>query len=733
MSVFYDKANGIFNLQTPGTSYIIGIYEGKIPMHIYYGKKIEKTTDLMSMFGYEPFWTNISFAVDSREINGAMLGGLPQEYPTYGTGDYRTPLFHARYADGSTVTNLFYTGYRIYDGKEELDGLPSTYVEDGSEAQTLEIFLEDELTGVKVVLRYTAYNDRDVITRSNRIINGGKDDVRLQSVLSGAVELPECDYDFVHFSGSWARERHVEKNPLMRGNQYVDSLRGASSHMHNPFVCLASKGATETSGNVYAMNLVYSGNFISGAYVDTYDRTRFYTGINPFDFEWKLEPGESFQTPECVFVYSDGGFDKMSQTMHSLVRERVCRGKYRDVERPVLLNNWEATYFDFTEEKIVDIAKKAAEVGVELFVLDDGWFGERNDDKSSLGDWFANKEKLPSGIDGLAKKVNDLGLKFGLWFEPEMISEKSKLYEAHPDWCLHVEGRSCSMGRNQLILDYSRDDVCDYIIESLSKIFAEANIEYIKWDMNRNMSEIGSAVLPADRQRETAHRYMLGLYRVLATLKDRFPDLLMEGCSGGGGRFDLGMFCYFNQFWTSDDSDAVERQYIQDGTSYGYPTVVMGAHVSAVPNHQVKRVTDINLRGYVALSGQFGYELDLATLTDGEIAEVKKQIALCKEFAPVFHKGAMHRIKSPFSDNMTVWEFVSADGNTAILQIFGIKGQVGAPHKRICLRGLEAGALYKERFTGKLYTGEMLMNIGIFRNCCEDYTHEMMILEKVGM
>ena len=314
-----------------------------------------------------------------------------------------------------------------------------------------------------------------------------------------------------------------------------------------------------------------------------------------------------------------------------------------------------------------------------------------------------------------------------------MISEKSKLYEAHPDWCLHVEGRSCSTGRNQLILDYSRDDVCDYIIESLSKIFAEANIEYIKWDMNRNMSEIGSAVLPADRQRETAHRYMLGLYRVLATLKDRFPDLLMEGCSGGGGRFDLGMFCYFNQFWTSDDSDAVERQYIQDGTSYGYPTVVMGAHVSAVPNHQVKRVTDINLRGYVALSGQFGYELDLATLTDGEIAEVKKQIALCKEFAPVFHKGAMHRIKSPFNDNMTVWEFVSADGNSVILQIFGIKGQVGAPHKRICLRGLEAGALYKERFTGKVYTGEMLMNIGIFRNCCEDYTHEMMILEKVGM
>lgn len=731
MSVFFDEANGIFNLQTPDTSYIIGIYEGKLPMHIYYGKRVERTSNLMSMFGYKPFWDNGCWAVDSKEISGANLTNIPQEYPTYGTGDYRTPLFHARYADGSTVTKLFYTGYRIYDGKAELDGLPSVYLEDDSEAQTLELYLEDELTGVKVVLSYTAYNDRDVITRSNRIINGGRDDVRLQSVLSGAIELPECDYDFVHFSGAWARERHLEKNPLMRGNQYVDSLRGASSHVHNPFVCLASKGATETQGEVYAMNLVYSGNFVSGAYVDTFDRTRFYTGINPFDFEWKLESGESFQTPECVFVYSDSGFDKMSQTMHSLVRERVCRGKYRDLERPVLLNNWEATYFDFTEDKIVNIAKKAAEVGVELFVLDDGWFGERNSDNGSLGDWFVNKDKLPSGIDGLAKKVNDLGLKFGLWFEPEMISENSRLYEAHPDWCLHVEGRSRSTGRNQLILDYSRDEVCDYIIDSLSKIFTEANIEYIKWDMNRNMSEIGSAALPADRQRETAHRYMLGLYRVLGTLKERFPNLLMEGCSGGGGRFDLGMFCYFNQFWTSDDSDAVERQYIQDGTSYGYPAVVMGDHVSAVPNHQVKRVTDINLRGYVALSGQFGYELDLAALTDEEIDEVKKQIVLCKELAPVFHKGTMHRIKSPFRDNMTVWEFVSEDGNIAVVQIFGLKGQVESPCKRICLRGLEPKAVYKERFTGKLYIGEALMNIGIFRNCPSDYTHEMMILEKI--
>lgn len=732
MSVFYDEANKIFNLKTPETSYMIGIHEDKVPMHIYYGKRVDRTYDMDAMLGYEPYWHNSGSSVFSRDFSGVSLTTIPQEYPTYGTGDYRVPVFHAQYADGSTVSKLYYKGYKIYDGKPELDGLPSTYIEDKSEAQTLELYLEDELTGVKVVIAYTAYNDRDVITRSNRIINGGQNSVKLQSALSGCIDLPECDYDFVHFQGSWARERHVEKNPLMRGNQSVESLRGATGHIHNPLVCLASKQATETSGEVYAMNLVYSGNFVSGAYVDTFNRTRLYSGINPFDFEWKLEPGESFQTPECVFVYSDCGFDKMSSVMHSLVRERVCRGKYRDLERPILLNNWEATYFDFNEEKIVDIAKKAAEVGVDLFVLDDGWFGERNKDDCSLGDWFVNKEKLPSGIDGLAKKVNELGLKFGLWFEPEMISEKSKLYEAHPDWCLHVDGRSRSTGRRQLVLDLSRDDVCDYIITVLSDLFDKANIEYIKWDMNRNMSEVGSALLPPDRQRETAHRYILGLYKILGTFKERFPNILMEGCAGGGGRFDLGMFCYFNQFWTSDDSDAVERQYIQDGTSYGYPTVVMGAHVSAVPNHQVQRVTDINLRGFVAMSGQFGYELDLATLTDDEIAEVKKQIALYKEFGPIFHKGSMHRIKSPFKDNMTVWEFVSEDGNTAIVQIFGIKGQVREPHKKICLRGLEPKAVYKDRFTGKLYSGEVLMSMGIYRNCPADYTHEMLILEKIS-
>lgn len=731
MPVIYDKQNSIFNLQTPDTSYIIGIYENKLPIHIHYGKRLNKTYDMEKMLDLD-FSDGEGFCVNSVEFEKPIsLTILPLEFPTYGSGDYRTPVFHAQYEDGSTVSKFYYDGHKIYDGKPKIDGLPATYVESDSEAQTLELYLKDDLTGVRVVIRYTVYNNRNVITRSHTIINGGNGVVKLKNVMSGCIDFPDMDYEFVTFNGAWARERFIKKNPLFPGKQSVESLRGSSSHFFNPFVCLASKNATEDYGDVYGINLVYSGNFESGVYVDTQNRTRLYTGINPFDFEWKLEVGECFNTPECVMVYSDSGFCKLSHTYHELIRNRLCRGKYRDKERPVLINNWEATYFDFNEEKIVNIAKKAAEAGIELMVLDDGWFGKRNDAHTSLGDWYVNKEKLPDGIDGLAEKVNKLGLKFGLWFEPEMISEVSRLYEKHPDWCLHVDGRSRSLGRNQLVLDYSRDDVCDYIIETLSDIFSKANIGYIKWDMNRNMSEIGSAILPADRQRETAHRYMLGLYRVLDTLKSRFPDILMEGCSGGGGRFDMGMFYYFDQFWTSDDSDAVERQYIQTGTSYCYPLSVMGAHVSAVPNHQIHRTVDIDTRAIAAYPGQFGYELDLGLVSDEEFEKVKEQVKLYKNYGKVFHRGDMYRIKSPFEDNMTAWEFISDDGNTVILEIFMIKGIPSSPKNIIKLKGLEENCMYKDELSGKVYSGEVLMNIGLKRGAYKDYMSEIMIFKKI--
>ncbi|MBO5070843.1 MAG: alpha-galactosidase [Roseburia sp.] len=730
MPILYDKEHAIFNIQTPDTSYIIGIYDGKLPLHIHYGKRIEQTYDMFDMLD-KPAGKNYSFDPVCMDFSEKIARNVHLfELPTYGDGDYRMPAFHAQYADGSTVSKLYYTGHKIYDGKPALSDMPSSYVEDDSEAQTLELYLEDELSGLQAVLCYTAYGDRNVIVRSNRYVNAGKATVTLYNVDSGCIDFDHNDFDFVHFYGAWARERMMERTPLLHGLQAIDSARGSSSHYQNPFVCLASHDAGEDMGEVYGMNLVYSGNFHAGAYVDSFHKTRFFTGINPFDFQWKLDCGESFQTPECVMVYSDRGFGKMSRTYHEFIRERICRGKFRDQERPILINNWEATYFDFNEDRIVAIAKKAAEMGVELMVLDDGWFGHRNDDHTSLGDWFVDKNKLPDGLASLAKKINALGMKFGLWFEPEMISTESELYGKHPDWCLHVQGRSSSEGRNQLILDLSRTEVCDYIIDTLSEILGNANIEYIKWDMNRNMSEIGSAYWSPDRQREVAHRYMMGLYRILGTIKERFPHVLMEGCSGGGGRFDLGMFCFFDQFWTSDDTDAVERQYIQTGTSYGYPAMVMGAHVSACPNHQTGRTTDIKTRGYVALAGQFGYELDLSTLTEEELAEVKKQIALCKELAPVFHKGDMYRIKSPFEGNLTVWEFVSKDKKTAVVEIFVIKGMANPSYECIRLKGLDSAAVYVDRNTGKKYSGEVLMHMGIKREGWKDYSHEILILEK---
>ncbi len=731
MAIIYDEQNKVFNMQTPNTSYCFGIYGGRLPLHIHYGKRLNHTAGIFEMLDVPAkYCTN--FNPKNKEFDVELeLNTKLYELPTHGTGDYRTPAFHAEYADGSTVTKLMYAGHKIYDGKPSLGEMPSSYVENDSEAQTLELYLKDELTGLKAVIYYTAYNDRDIITRSQCYINEGNEPISLKKVYSGCIDFESKDFDFVHFYGVWARERQLQRTPLINGLQSVDSTRGASSHNHNPFVCLVSHDATETTGDVYAMNLVYSGNFESGAFVDGYDKTRFFTGINPFDFSWKLESGESFQTPECVMVYSAEGFGKMSRTYHEFVRERVCRGTYRDLRRPVLLNNWEATYFDFNEDKIVAIAEKAKEMGVELMVLDDGWFGKRDDDRTSLGDWFPYKEKLPNGLEGLVKRINDLGMKFGLWFEPEMVSPVSELYQKHPDWCLQVRGRSITEGRNQYILDLSRADVCDYVIEMLSNIFENANIEYIKWDMNRNMTEVGSLLLPADRQREVAHRYMLGLYRILGTLKTRFPHILMEGCSGGGGRFDLGMFCFFDQFWTSDDTDAVERQYIQTGTSYAYPTTVMGAHVSACPNHQTGRTTDIKTRGYVALGGQFGYELDLATLNERELTEVKKQIALCKEFHPVFHWGDMYRLRSPFEGQMTAWEFVSKDKSTAIVEIFTIKTVVTPNNESIVLQGLDPDAMYKERYTGKVYYGEHLMNIGLKRRRESDFSGELMILERM--
>jgi len=583
MPIIYDEKEKIFMLHTKNTTYAFAWFKENFLVHLYWGKKV---SDFGKVENVVPFMAR-SFSTPAYGFERKYSADtMPLEFPVYGNTDLRTPAFHAEYEDGSTVTKLEYNTHRIYKGKKPLEALPATYVENDDEAESLEVELVDSFTGMRVILQYTAYSELDVITRSVKVINGGIKNIKLLKVMSGGFDMQGCDFDMLHLWGAWGKERQVERRPLPHGQISVDSKRGSSSHHHNPFVCFVDKDATENKGNAYGLSLVYSGNFVAGAEVDSYDTTRSFIGINPFNFGWILNPGAEFQAPEAVMVYSANGIGEMSRIYHKLYRNRLCRGKWRNKERPILINNWEATYFDFDEDKILAIAKKAKEIGVELLVLDDGWFGKRNIDNCSLGDWYVNKSKLPSGIDGLAEKVNKMGLKFGLWFEPEMISPDSDLYRAHPDWCIHVNGRERSEERWQLILDLSRDDVCNYIIEAVCNILKSANIEYVKWDMNRNMSEIGSDKLLPEQQCEFCHRYILGLYKVLEKITSRYPDILFESCSGGGGRFDPGMLYYMPQIWTSDDTDAIERLRIQHGTGIVYPLSVMGAHVSASPNHQ---------------------------------------------------------------------------------------------------------------------------------------------------
>ncbi|MGB3721144.1 MAG: alpha-galactosidase, partial [Hyphomicrobiaceae bacterium] len=542
-----------------------------------------------------------------------------------------------------TASELVYDSHRIVPGKPKLPGLPATYVERDDEAETLEITMKDPASGLAVVLSYTVFEKWNAIARSARLINNGSTAIEVQRALSMSVDFAHDRYDLLQLSGAWARERYVHRRPLVPGLQAVESRRGSSSHVQNPFVALLERGADEDHGGVYGVSLVYSGNFTAGVEVDQFHSPRLFIGINPFDFGWRLEPGESFQTPEAVLVFSAEGLGGMSRKYHDLYRSRLCRGTFRDKTRPILVNNWEATYFNFDADKIEAIARAGKELGIELFVLDDGWFGKRDSDNSSLGDWFVDRRKLPNGLEDLVQRVRNLDMQFGLWFEPEMVSPDSELYRAHPDWCLHIEGRRRTEARQQLILDLSREDVQDYIVKTISGILSSAPITYVKWDMNRNMTEIGSAKLPPERQRETAHRYMLGLYSVLDRITSAFPHVLFESCSGGGGRFDPGMLYYMPQTWTSDNTDAISRLKIQYGTSIVYPVSAMGAHVSAVPNHQVGRVTPLETRGHVALSGNFGYELDLTKFTEEEKEIVKAQIALYKEIRHLVQFGDFYR------------------------------------------------------------------------------------------
>ncbi|MGQ4666599.1 alpha-galactosidase [Metabacillus halosaccharovorans] len=711
MGIHYQEENKVFHIKAKDTSYVMQIVRDGYLLHLYWGKKVNQyrhsnhIQQLDRGFSGNPY--------EQRHDRTFSLDTLPQEYPQYGNTDFRKPAYQVQLENGSTVTDLRYDSHTIYKGKRNLEGLPSTYVENDHEAETLEITMKDSLTGLSVVLSYTAYENFNVITRSARLINQGSESLKILSAHSLSVDFRDADFDFLHLHGAHVKERFIEKQPLRHGIQSIESTRGASSHQHNPFIALLRKGTTEDTGEVYAFNFVYSGNFLAQAEVDQFKTTRVTMGINPFDFSWKLEQGEAFQTPEAVMVYSSSGLGDMSRTYHELYRTRLVRGTYRDKERPILVNNWEATYFDFNAEKIKDIARAGKEVGIELFVLDDGWFGKRNDDTSSLGDWFVDKQKLPNGLDQLAKQINEMEMQFGLWFEPEMISVESDLYREHPDWCLHVPGRDRSESRRQLVLDFSREDVCKEMTKRVSDILSSVPISYVKWDMNRHMTEIGSAILPADRQRETAHRYMLGLYKVMEDITSSFPDILFESCSGGGGRFDPGMLYYMPQTWTSDNTDAVSRLKIQYGTSLVYPIISMGSHVSAVPNHQVNRITSMEMRGDVAMSGNLGYELDLTKLEDEEKEAVKTQVEKYKEIRKLIQFGDFYRLQSPFEGNETSWLFTNKEKTEAYVFYFSVLAEPAAPLKYVKVTGIDPDKTYQVAGTDQVYGGDELSYVGL--------------------
>jgi len=710
MLIEFFKEREIFRLQNEEISYVIKILKNDQLGHLYWGKKIKKAErlDRYDISQHRPYE-----AYALKDDTGFILENIAREYPSFGQSDFREPAYQVEAENGSIISDLKYQDHQIYSGKKELAGLPSTYVEKESEAETLEISLYDEVTELEVVLSYTIFKDYPILTRSANFKNQGDEKLNLNRALSMSVDFDNKDLELLQLSGAWGRERDIIRRPLEQGITKIDSKRGGSSHQQNPFVALVEPETDEYRGEAYGFSLVYSANFIAQAECNHYGKTRLTMGINPFTFNWLLEGGESFQTPEVVMNYSDQGLNKMSQNFHQLYRSRLVRGKHRDQQRPVLINNWEGTYFDFDTDKILEMAAAAAEVDIELFVLDDGWFGERNDDTSSLGDWYVNQEKLPGGLEYLAHEINKLGMDFGLWFEPEMVSPDSDLYREHPEWAIQVPERKSSESRQQLILDLSRSDVQNYIIERVSAILEKADIAYVKWDMNRPMTEYGSLELEAEHQSELNHRYILGLYRVLEEITSRFPEVLFESCAGGGGRFDPGMLHYMPQTWTSDDTDAVERLKIQYGTSLVYPSSSMGAHVSAVPNHQVERSTSLKMRYDVASFGNLGYELDITELNEKEMKAVKKQVNNYKEIRELVQFGDFYRLRSPFAGNFTAWSYLSQDREEVLAGFYQVLATPNPKEETLKLKGLDSESDYKELNSGEIYGGDELMNYGI--------------------
>ncbi len=710
MSIVFHEKNKIFHLYNQQISYLICIMPDGHIGQLYYGKRIADREDFSHLLERA-----------HRDMAPCMFDGdttfslehLKQEYPSFGKGDMRYPAFEIRQENGRSVSDFRYMGYVIYQGKNKLSGLPATYVEEEKEAESLNLKLWDERIGGEICLSYTIFRDYPVLTRSVSFYNVGKSKFWITKAMSMSLDLPDKEYEMFTLTGASLRERYPQRRELGYGVSSIHSMRGHSSHQFNPFFALLRPDTTEQHGEVIACSLVYSGNFLGQVEVDTMNTVRAMMGIHPQNFLWPLGPGESFQTPEAVIVYTRDGLNGMSHVFHQLYRKRLARGIWKEKNRPILVNNWEATYMKFNEEKILSIAGKAKELGIELMVLDDGWFGERNNDSTSLGDWYPNLTKLPSGIKGMSEKISDLGMRFGLWIEPEMVSPVSNLFQEHPDWVLGDPNGHLCQGRHQLVLDFSKDEVVDYIAGQIEKVIDGSKISYIKWDMNRSISDLFSNGNDAEYQGMVYHRQILGIYHLYERLISRYPEILFESCASGGGRFDPGMLYYAPQAWASDDTDACERIKIQYGSSYIYPLSSIGSHVSAVPNHQTFRMTPIQTRGAVAYFGAFGYELDLNLLSEEEQEIVKEQVAFVKTYQSLIHNGKFYRLESPFGNQDAAWMVVSEDRTQAIVAYYRMQQPVNAGYKHLRLAGLEEEFVYQISDRDYTCCGDELMEIGM--------------------
>ncbi|HAT4171186.1 TPA: alpha-galactosidase [Clostridium perfringens] len=735
MPIIFHKELKEFHLYNKEISYIIHILPNGHVGNLYFGKKIDPYKTYNHLF--EGICRPLAAYVYEGDSKFS-LQNTRQEYPTFGLSDFRKGAFLIKQENGSEISDFKYESHKIIEGKLKLKGLPQTYVENKEDATTLEITLLDEVIKSKLKLYFTIFEDRAVITRSASFLNLSNKSINIEKAMSFNLDLPDSNYNMIQLNGAWGRERHVHDRSIKEGTQGFYSLKGASSAEFNPFLALRRPNTDEFSGEVIGFSLVYSGNFMSEIDVDTYNQTRIMMGIHPERFSWPLNLNEEFYTPEVVIVYSDKGLNYMSQVYHSLYRECLMRGKWKNSVRPILLNSWEALSFSIDEEKIKELATNASKLGVELFVLDDGWFGKRNNDNAGLGDWNVNKEKFPNGLNEIIEYINKLGMDFGIWIEPEMVNKDSELYRSHPDWIIHDPNRKPSHTRNQYTLDFSKDEVVDHIYNQIEKLLSDYSISYVKWDMNRYITECYSKDKGANLQGTVYHKYILNVYKLYDKLTTRFPNILFESCSSGGARFDPGMLYYAPQTWTSDNTDAMERIKIQYGSSLVYPLISMGSHVSESPNQQVFRETTLETRANVAYFGNLGYELDVNNLWDVEKEEIKKQIQFYKENREVFQFGEFYRIKNPYNNNISAWMVKSNDEKTIILGCYKLLNHANEGKERVKLFGLDKDGDYKLSYPyEKEFKGDELMNVGIsmnddyFCNSGNDFSSVLYLLRKI--